>query len=63
MSPMLIDRPTDGLTHTVAMGMARDMVRIFSGILMDHEKPAALTEAYQVSREWLEKYEKRKEGK
>ncbi len=60
---MLIDRATDGLTHSVAMGMARNIVRIFSGILMDHEKPAALTEAYQVSRKWLETYDKRKEAK
>jgi len=40
------------------MGMARDIVKIFSGVIYDHEKPGALTEAYRVSREWLEKYQR-----
>lgn len=46
----------DPRVHQAAMDMAREIVRVFSGILMNSEKHAALTEAYRVAREGLEAF-------
>lgn len=57
-------RPTDLVTHAVAERMAREIVHIFSGVLMDHEKPEALYQSYLAARRGLAAYqEKRDAGK
>ena len=48
--------PCDPAIHETAIKMARDFVWIIQAILMEHERPAALQEAYRVAREGLENY-------
>lgn len=49
-------QPADPIVHEAASRMARQIVAVFQGILMEHEKQAALTEAYKVAREGLEQF-------
>ena len=50
------NQATDAFTHETAVRMAREFVRIISGILMEHERPEALRQAYIVARRGLQEY-------
>ena len=54
--------PTDARTHAVASKMARRFVCIIQAILMDHERPEALRQAYMVARDGLEEFEAKRNG-
>ncbi len=55
-------QPTDERTHAIASKMARRFVFIIQAILMEHEKPEALRQAYTVAREGLEEFKTKGNG-
>ena len=49
-------KSADPVIHDTAIKMARQFVWIIQAILMEHERAAALQEAYRVAREGLEEF-------
>jgi hypothetical protein len=47
--------PCDPALHSICTKVVVRIVNLFSGILMDHEKPEALKQTYLVLREELDK--------
>jgi hypothetical protein len=54
---------TDEYTHAIASKMARRFVFIIKAILMEHEKPEALRQAYLAAREGLEECRCKEDGR
>jgi hypothetical protein len=55
-------QPTDEHTHAIASKLARRFVFTIQAILMEHEKPEALRQAYLVAREGLEEFRSKDDG-
>lgn len=54
---MFVDsQPADPIVHEAASRMARQIVAVFQGILMEHERAEALLQSYRVAREELERF-------